>query len=131
MRSFTRFPVSTKTVAPEKAVQNAVIRILNFHGWMVQRNQQGLGNTRGRPDVEAYRDGFILFVEVKAPQHLVAKTNKLSPGGKLSRDQEEYIARLKDQNMTVLVVDDAEKFLVQLEQIQERLWPGKGIRRIC
>ena len=62
---------------------------------------------------------------------LTGKTNKLSPGGKLSRDQEEYIARLKDQNMTVLVVDDAEKFLVQLEQIQERLWPGKGIRRIC
>ncbi len=62
---------------------------------------------------------------------LTGKPNKLSPGGKLSRDQEEYIARLKDQNMTVLVVDDAEKFLVQLEQIQERLWPGKGIRRIC
>lgn len=126
MRTFT----AAKPVTPEKAVQNAVIRMLQFHGWMVQRNQQGLGNTKGRPDIEAYRDGFILFVEVKAPQHLM-KTGKLSPGGKLSADQEKYIARLKAQDMTVLVVDDAEKFLVQLEQIQERLWPGKGIRRIC
>lgn len=79
MRTFT----AAKPVTPEKAVQNAVIRMLQFHGWMVQRNQQGLGNTKGRPDIEAYRDGFILFVEVKAPQHLM-KTGKLSPGGKLS-----------------------------------------------
>ncbi len=128
--TFTRM-ASSKPITPEKAVQNSVIRILTFHGWMVQRNQQGLGNTRGRPDLEAYKNGFTLFVEVKAPQRLIAKTNKLSPGGKLSADQEKYIARLKDQDMTVLVVDDAEKFLVQLEQIQERLWPGKGMRRIC
>lgn len=127
--TFTRM-ASSKPVTPEKAVQNAVIRMLTFHGWMVQRNQQGLGNTKGRPDLEAYKNGFIMFIELKKPQHLM-KNGKLSPGGKLSADQEKYIARLKDQDMTVLVVDDAEKFLVQLEQIQERLWPGKGMRRIC
>ena len=130
--TFTRV-ASSKPVTPEKAVQNAVIKMLQFHGWMVVRNQQGMGtggSSKGRPDLEAYRNGFVMFVEVKAPRHLM-KTGKLSPGGKLSDDQEKYIARLKDQDMTVLVVDDAEKFLVQLEQIQERLWPGKGIRRIC
>lgn len=82
MRTFTRFPSSTKPVTPEKQVQNGVVSELRFHGWMVQRNQQGLG-------------------------------------------------KLKEQDMTVLVVDDSEKFLTQLEEIQERLWPGKGIRRLC
>ncbi len=121
---------SLKTVTPEKAVQNACVSILSFHGWMVQRNQQGLGAERGRPDIEAYRNGFTLFIEFKRPKHKM-ENGKMSPGGKLSQHQEKYIARLKDQDMTVLVVDDAEKFLIQLEEIQERLWPGKGIRRIC
>lgn len=127
--TFTRV-ASSKPVTPEKAVQNAVIKMLTFHGWMVQRNQQGLGNTKGRPDLEAYKNGFVMFIELKKPKHLM-KNGKLSPGGKLSDDQEKYVAKLKAQDMTVLVVDDAEKFLLQLEQIQERLWPGKGIRRIC
>ena len=130
MRSFTRFPASTKKEGPEKVVQNACARLLRWHGWMVVRNQQGLGAERGRPDIEAYRNGFTLFIEFKRPKHKM-ENGKMSTGGKLSEHQEKYIARLKDQDMTVLVVDDSEQFMVQLEQIQERLWPGKGIRRIC
>lgn len=130
MRTFTRVPPSTKTITPEKAVQNAVIKLLRWHGWMVVRNMQGLGTERGRPDVEAYRNGFTLFVELKRPKHKM-ENGKMSPGGQLSRYQVEYIGRLKAQDMTVLVVDDSEKFMLQLEEIQERLWPGKGIRRIC
>jgi len=124
------FVSSAKTETPEKRVQNAVIKVLTFHGWMIQRNQQGLGNTKGRPDLEAYKNGFVMFIEIKKPKRLMAN-GKMSQGGKLSDDQEKYIAKLKNQDMTVLVVDDAERFLLQLEQIQERLWPGKGIRRIC
>ena len=56
---------------------------------------------------------------------------KMSPGGQLSRHQVNYIDRLKTQDMTVLVTDDPETFMLQLEEIQERLWPGKGMRRIC
>lgn len=130
MRSFTRFPSSSKPVTPEKAVQNAVVKLLRWHGWMVVRNQQGLGAERGRPDVEAYRNGFTLFVEFKRPKRKM-ENGKMSPGGKLSDDQEKYVAKLKAQDMTVIVTDDPEKFMLQLEQIQERLWPGKGIRRIC
>ncbi len=130
MRTFVRMPASTKKVTPEKAVQNAVVGLLRFHGWFVQRNhQQGMGMTNGRPDLEAYRNGFTLFVECKAPERRL-KNGKLVKG-ELSPDQVKYIARLKDQDMTVLVVDDSEKFMLQLEEIQERLWPGKGIRRIC
>ena len=125
----SRMPARTKKITPEKVVQNAVVSTLRFHGWFVQRNQQGLGNTLGRPDLEAYKNGFALFVECKAPRRRL-KSGKIV-GGELSPDQVQYIDRLKAQDMTVLVVDDSEKFMLQLEQIQERLWPGKGIRRIC
>jgi phosphoribosylformylglycinamidine (FGAM) synthase PurS component len=129
VRTFTRFPSSTKKITPEKAVQNAVIKILRFHGWLTQRNQAGLGNTKGRPDLEAYKNGFTLFIEVKAPKRKLKDGRTI--GGELSEYQVEYIRKLKEQDMTVLVVDDSEKFLTQLEEIQERLWPGKGIRRLC
>lgn len=128
MRTFTRFS-STKPVTPEKQVQNGVVSELRFHGWMVQRNQQGLGNTKGRPDLEAYKNGFTLFIEVKAPKRKLKDGRTI--GGELSEYQVEYIRKLKEQDMTVLVVDDSEKFMLQLEEIQERLWPGKGIRRLC
>jgi hypothetical protein len=129
VRTFARIP-TVKKITPEKAVQNAVVKLLRWHGWMVQRNQQGLGAERGRPDVEAYRNGFTLFIEFKAPKHKMAN-GKMSPGGQLSRYQVDYIDRLRAQDMTVLIVDDPEKVMLQLEEIQERLWPGKGIRRIC
>lgn len=129
MRTFTRMPASTKKITPEKAVQNAVISMLRFHGWFVQRNQQSLGNTLGRPDLEAYKNGFTLFVECKAPERRL-KNGKIVRG-ELSPDQVKYIERLKAQDMTVIVTSDAEKFMLELEAIQERLWPGKGIRRIC
>lgn len=129
MRTFTRMPASTKKITPEKAVQNAVVSILRFHGWMVVRNQQGLGHVKGRPDLEAYRNGFTLFVECKAPERRL-KNGKIVRG-ELSPDQVKYIERLRAQDMTVIVTSDAERFMLELEEIQERLWPGKGIRRIC
>lgn len=122
-------PASTKKITPEKAVQNAVVSILRFHGWMVVRNQQGLGHVKGRPDLEAYRNGFTLFVECKAPERRL-KNGKIVRG-ELSPDQVKYIERLRAQDMTVIVTSDAERFMLELEEIQERLWPGKGIRRIC
>lgn len=129
MRTFTRMPASTKKITPEKAVQNAVVSMLRFHGWFVVRNQQGMGHVKGRPDLEAYRNGFTLFVECKAPERRL-KNGKIIRG-ELSPDQVKYIERLKAQDMTVIVTSDAEKFMIELEEIQERLWPGKGIRRIC
>lgn len=130
MRTFPQFPAAPKKPTPEKLVQNACAKLLRWHGWMVVRNQQGLGAERGRPDIEAYRNGFTLFIEFKRPKREL-ENGKMAPGGRLSEHQQRYIARLKDQDMTVLVVDDSEKFMLQLEEIQERLWPGKGIRRIC
>lgn len=119
-----------KPVTPEKRVQNAVVTLLRFHGWFVQRNhQQGIGMTNGRPDLEAYKNGFTLFVECKSPERELKNGKKAK--GTLSRAQVQYIEQLKTQDMTVIVTDDPEKFMLELEAIQERLWPGKGIRRIC
>jgi hypothetical protein len=123
-------PFTSKPVTPEKAVQNGVVSALRFHNWMVQRNQQGIGNTKGRPDIEAYKKGFALFIEIKKPKHRM-ENGKMSPGGKLSDDQQKYIAKLRAQDMIVVVTDDAEKFLDGLEELQEQLWPGKNIRRLC
>jgi len=110
---------SVKPCTPEKIVQNAVIAQLRFHLWFVQRNQAGLGNTKGRPDLEAYRMGQTLFIECKAPR------------GRLSEYQVKYIDDLRKHGMTVWVVDNADRFLEDLEALQERLWPGKNIRRLC
>ncbi len=109
----------SKKCTPEKAVQNAVVAQLKFHGWMVVRNQQGLGHVKGRPDLEAYKNGFTLFIECKAPK------------GRLSDYQVKYIKVLEDHGMTVMIVNDPERFLDDLERLQEDLWPGKYLRRLC
>lgn len=118
MRVTPAFKTSAK-VTPEKLIQNAVITHLKFHGWYVQRNQQGLGTTPGRPDLEAYKKGFALFIEIKSPR------------GGLRKGQPEYHTKLRASGMTVWVIDNAERFLDDLETLQEKLWPGKNIRRLC
>jgi len=129
----TTFPArklgSSKPVTPEKQVQNAVIAQLRFHLWFVQRNQQGLGNTKGRPDLEAYRNGFTLFLEIKAPEGVVSPiTGRKSRGGKLRKGQPEYHQRLRDAGMTIWVIDDSEKFLEDLERLEFELWGIKSRR---
>lgn len=108
-----------KKLTPEGQVLAAVRRILQFHGWFVARNQQGMGCVAGRPDLEALRDGVVIWVECKAPR------------GGLRKGQPEYHAALRAHGGTVFVVDDAERFLDVLEQLQEQLWPGKNKKRLC
>jgi len=124
-----RFTV--KPLRPEKIVQNAVIAHLNFHNWMVQINKENPQDNSaiGRPDLEAYRNGFVLFVENKAPEGVVSPiTGRKSRGGKLRKGQPEYHQKLRDAGMTVWVVDDSEKFLEHLEGLEYRLWGIKSRR---
>jgi hypothetical protein len=123
---------SSKPVTPEKAVQNSVVAQLKFHGWFVQRNPAGIDSTEGRPDLEAYRGGFCLFIEVKAPAGVINPiTGIKSRGGQLRKGQPEYHQKLRDHGMTIWIVDNSEKFLDDLERFQEELWPGKNMRRLC
>ena len=119
MKTFPARELSAKTITPEKQVQNSVVAQLRLHGFMVVRNQQGLGHVKGRPDLEAYKNGTVIFIECKAPR------------GRLSEHQVKYIRTLEGHGMRVMVVNDAEKFLDDLEALQEELWPGKNLRRLC
>jgi len=123
---------SVKPLTPEKIVQNAVIAHLNFHNWMVQINKENPQDNSaiGRPDLEAYRSGFVLFIEVKAPEGVVSPiTGRKSRGGKLRKGQPEYHQKLRDAGMEIIVVDDPEWFLEYLEGLEFRLW-GLKSRRI-
>jgi hypothetical protein len=117
----------SKVETPEKVVQNAVVGWLKIHGWMVQRNQQSETSVRGRPDLEAYKNGLTLFIECKAPAGIVSlKTGRKSKGSKLSDHQEIYIAKLREHGMTVWVPTDGDKFLEDLERLEFELWGTKS-----
>lgn len=53
---------------PETIIQNAVKQFLQFRGWYVIRNQQGLGSHKGMADLTACKNGMVVFVEVKTPK---------------------------------------------------------------
>ena len=103
----------------EKDVQKSVTAALKFYGWVVQRNhQQGIGMTRGRPDLEAYKRGVTLFVECKSPK------------GRISPSQDEYFKKLQSAGMTVLVADGLEDFVRELEQFEQHHWGDKRVRSL-
>jgi hypothetical protein len=119
-----------KKLTPEGSVKQAVVSQLNFYGWMTAVNLQGIGAISGRPDLEAYKRGFTLFIEFKAPEGVVSPiTGRKSRGGKLRKGQPEYHQRLRDAGMTIWLVDDSEKFLEDLERLEFELW-GLKSRRI-
>ncbi len=75
-----------KPLTPEKQAQTQIMAYLCQTGWHVRRNQQGLGNKKGRSDIIATRWGITLHLEVKAPPHL-NKNGKMLPAGKPSLEQ--------------------------------------------
>lgn len=107
-----------RKITPEKQVQNGVLRLLKFHGWYAERNQQGLGSKPGRPDLQAIKKGVTIYVECKAPK------------GSLSDNQKKYIEMLREHGAIVYVVKDVEHFMEMLENLQEQLWPNQNIKRL-
>lgn len=62
---------------PENRVKASVKQLLEVDGWFVQANPQyGPFCTKGRPDMEAYKDGKCLLIECKS------KTGRQSPAQK-------------------------------------------------
>ena len=98
---------------PEKVVQDAVIEHLRISGWLVQRNQQAMGNTKGRPDLEAVKKfkglGVTIYVECKAPR------------GRLSERQLEYIRGLRAEGALVSVCKSIEEFINDLALIEYKI----------
>lgn len=107
------------TKTPENEIKAGIRKTLKFHGWFVQSNPQGMGCVKGRPDLEALKRGICIWIEAKAPN------------GRLSEMQQKYIQQLREAGAVVFVVNDVGRFLCELEDLQERLWPGQNLKRLC
>lgn len=99
---------------PENRVKSSIKDALMKDQWMVQANlQTGFmpKEFRGRPDFEAYKDGKVLFIEVKAKN------------GKQSYYQKEYQKKLEEHGMIYVLarsVSDIEPYLTTVQS----LFPG-------
>lgn len=93
---------------PENRGKREVAKLLRMDGWFVQFNPQfGPFVTRGRPDLEAYKQGKILLVECK------------SSVGKQSDDQKKYQAKVAPFAPYILArsVEDIKPYLTQVQML--------------
>lgn len=63
---------------PETEIMRQIRDYLRLKGWLVYRNHQTLGSTRGVPDLTAIKDDRAVWIEVKRP------------GGRLSKHQQRF-----------------------------------------
>lgn len=79
---------------PERKIENEIIAALEeiefLVEWLVMRGE------RGWPDLSVFRDGLVMFLEVK------------KPGGRASANQLRKQKQLARFGMTMLIVDDVE-----------------------
>lgn len=102
----------------ESSIQRDILDWLSFKGFLAWRNHtQGIkmgGKFRvknpnaGHPDVWAVRHGFLIGVEVKTPT------------GRVSADQEEWIAKAARYGVSIFVV----RSVAELEkELKALTWP--------
>ncbi len=66
-------------ILENRDVRDPIISFLQVHGWFVFKHWQGTSYCYpGIPDIEAIRDGVVVYIECKRP------------GGKLSSDQKQF-----------------------------------------
>lgn len=93
---------------PENRVKKSIAETLRRDGWFVQYNPQfGPFIVKGRPDMEAYKDGRVLLIECK------------SADGRQSPDQKRYQAKVAPYATYVLArsVDDIKPFLSRIQSL--------------
>lgn len=81
----------------EMDILRAVRDYLRATGWYVWRLHQGLGSFPGLPDLEAIKDGCVVFIEVKRP------------GGKQSPDQVRHGERLRAEGGRYFVIHSVDE----------------------
>jgi hypothetical protein len=121
-----------KKEQPEAPVKNAIRQYLELKGWFVMVNvasQFTQGKLRGRPDLEALKRGYVIFIETKKPARF--ENGHWLPEGKLREDQVAYIDDLVRHKAKVFVTSNSEEFMRELDELEERLWPGENLRRLC
>jgi hypothetical protein len=95
------FPGRKSKVTPETALKTAVKQYLSLQGWSHWYHlQSSFGVYPGLPDIEAIKDGRVVFIETKS------KDGKLSPGQKKFRDM------IEAAGGTYLVVREIEDLYV-------------------
>lgn len=94
---------------PENRVKKEIVRIMKADGWMPQANPQfGPYVVPGRPDLEFYKNGMVIFVECK------------SATGRQSDAQKKYQAKLEHYGMTYVLarsVDDMKPYLTRIQSL--------------
>lgn len=108
-RGFELRAAQAALAATETDILRQVRDFLRLHGWLVIRNQMGLGTHRGMTDLTAIRRGEVWWIEVK------------KPGGKLSADQERFRADVEGHGGNWLLATGI--------QDAELLCEGKGARK--
>jgi len=87
---------------PENLVKQEIRDWLDIKGWYRFHLLQGLGSYPGLPDMIAYKNGVVLFVECKAE------------GGRQSQKQLDFERKLKEQGCHYVLVygyEDIEEYL--------------------
>ncbi len=93
---------------PENRVKKDIQELLKADGWFVQNNPQfGPFCTKGRPDMEAYKDGKVILIECK------------SDTGRQSPAQKRYQKRVAPYATYILArgVDDVTPYLTTIQTL--------------
>ena len=113
-------PKIGKPVLLEADVKRALQDYLHRKGWLTTVNvQQGFGNVRGRPDLEALKRGVTIYIECKRP------------GEKPTEAQHGYLNKLKSYGAICLVISSGEEIVRDVDRVEEMLWPGENTKRLC
>ncbi len=85
----------------ERDILKATRDVLRLNGWKVWRNQQGLGSTRGRCDLEALRNGATIFIECKTARGILSKFQERESEDIRKRGGEYIVIRSADHAVTM------------------------------
>ncbi len=89
--------IQTQCRELERDILKATRDILRLNGWKVWRNQQGLGSTPGRCDLEALRNRITIFIECKTAKGAMSDAQKKESEDIRKRGGEYILIRSVDQ----------------------------------
>ncbi len=93
--------IQTGLTELERDILKATRDVLRLNGWKVWRNQQGLGSTPGRCDLEALRNRITIFIECKTATGIMSDVQKKESEDIRKRGGEYIVVRSVDQAITM------------------------------
>jgi len=90
----------------ETGIRKSLKSYLLAMGFLVETNFQGLGAVRGRPDLNASRDGKTLWIEVKTPR----KTSKQFEHQSIYQSKVEAVGGIY---LVIRSLEEMEQMLIQ------------------